>query len=104
MLLLSGILKEQVDRVVNCYSVNFSNIKVLNKDGWDTYKHALLQLACIYGWASGLMDIAVNATDVLVNVWNEARESQEEKQDRKNLFCVCIITLKSHNILKHDIA
>ena len=34
MLLLSGILKEQVDRVVNCYSVNFSNIKVLNKDGW----------------------------------------------------------------------
>jgi ribosomal protein L11 methyltransferase len=34
MLLLSGILKEQVDRVVNCYSVNFSNIKVLNKDEW----------------------------------------------------------------------
>jgi ribosomal protein L11 methyltransferase len=34
MLLLSGILKEQVDRVVNCYSVNFSNIKVINKDEW----------------------------------------------------------------------
>ena len=34
LLLLSGILKEQVDRVVNCYSVNFSNIKALNKDGW----------------------------------------------------------------------
>ena len=34
LLLLSGILKEQVDRVVNCYSVNFSNIKVLNKDEW----------------------------------------------------------------------
>jgi len=34
MLLLSGILKEQVDRVVNCYSVDFSNIKVLNKDEW----------------------------------------------------------------------
>ena len=33
-LLLSGILKEQVDRVVHCYSVNFSNIKVLNKDEW----------------------------------------------------------------------
>ena len=34
MLLLSGILKEQVDRVVNRYSVNFSNIKVVNKDEW----------------------------------------------------------------------
>ena len=34
MLLLSGILKEQVDRVVNCYSVNFSNIEVDNKDEW----------------------------------------------------------------------
>jgi ribosomal protein L11 methyltransferase len=34
MLLLSGILKEQVNGVVNCYSVNFSNIKVLNKDEW----------------------------------------------------------------------
>ncbi len=34
LLLLSGILKEQVDRVVNCYSVNFSNIQVVNKDEW----------------------------------------------------------------------
>ena len=33
-LLLSGILKEQVDKVIRCYSVNFSNIKVLNKDEW----------------------------------------------------------------------
>jgi len=33
-LLLSGILKEQVDRVVNCYSVNFSNMEVVNKDEW----------------------------------------------------------------------
>ena len=34
MLLLSGILNEQVDKVIRCYSVNFSNIKVLNKDEW----------------------------------------------------------------------
>jgi len=34
LLLLSGILKEQVDKVVNCYSVNFSNIEVVNKDEW----------------------------------------------------------------------
>ena len=34
MLLLSGILKEQVDRVIECYSVNFSNIEVINKDEW----------------------------------------------------------------------
>jgi len=34
ILLLSGILKEQVDRVINSYSFNFSNIKVLNKDEW----------------------------------------------------------------------
>jgi len=34
MLLLSGILKEQVDKVIRSYSVNFSNIKVLNKDEW----------------------------------------------------------------------
>ena len=34
LLLLSGILKEQVDRVVNCYSINFSNIEVVNKDEW----------------------------------------------------------------------
>ena len=34
LLLLSGILEEQVDRVVNCYSVNFSNIEVDNKDEW----------------------------------------------------------------------
>ena len=34
MLLLSGILKEQVDRVVKCYSINFSNIEVANKDEW----------------------------------------------------------------------
>ena len=34
MLLLSGILKEQVDRVVKCYSINFSNIEVANKGEW----------------------------------------------------------------------
>ncbi|MDB4057260.1 50S ribosomal protein L11 methyltransferase [Candidatus Thioglobus sp.] len=34
MLLLSGILKEQVDRVVKCYSFNFSNIEVTNKGEW----------------------------------------------------------------------
>jgi len=34
LLLLSGILKEQVDRVVNCYSVDFTDIKVINKDEW----------------------------------------------------------------------
>ncbi|WP_416695937.1 50S ribosomal protein L11 methyltransferase [Candidatus Pseudothioglobus sp. Uisw_050_01] len=34
MLLLSGILKEQVDRVVKCYSTNFSNIEVANKGEW----------------------------------------------------------------------
>jgi ribosomal protein L11 methyltransferase len=34
MLLLSGILKEQVDKVIKCYSVNFSNIKILNKGEW----------------------------------------------------------------------
>ena len=28
---------------------------VINKNGWDTYKRMLLQLACKYGWASGLM-------------------------------------------------
>ena len=34
ILLLSGILKEQVDRVVKCYSINFSNIEVANKGEW----------------------------------------------------------------------
>ena len=34
MLLLSGILKEQVDRVVKCYSINFSNIEAANKGEW----------------------------------------------------------------------
>jgi ribosomal protein L11 methyltransferase len=34
MLLISGILKEQVDRVVKCYSINFSNIEVANKGEW----------------------------------------------------------------------
>jgi len=34
MLLLSGILKDQVDRVVKCYSINFSNIEVANKGEW----------------------------------------------------------------------
>ena len=34
MLLLSGILKEQVDRIVKCYSFNFSNIEVTNKGEW----------------------------------------------------------------------
>ena len=34
MLLLSGILKEQVDRLVKCYSINFSNIEVTNKGEW----------------------------------------------------------------------
>ena len=34
MLLLSGILKEQVDKVVKCYSINFSNIEVANKGEW----------------------------------------------------------------------
>ena len=34
ILLLSGILKEQVDRVVKCYSINFSNIEVTNKGEW----------------------------------------------------------------------
>ena len=34
MFLLSGILKEQVDRVVKCYTINFSNIEVANKGEW----------------------------------------------------------------------
>ncbi|MDC1026675.1 50S ribosomal protein L11 methyltransferase [Candidatus Thioglobus sp.] len=34
VLLLSGILKEQVDRLVKCYSINFSNIEVANKGEW----------------------------------------------------------------------
>jgi len=34
VLLLSGVLKEQVDRVVKCYSINFSNIEVANKGEW----------------------------------------------------------------------
>ncbi len=33
-LLLSGILKEQVDRVVKCYANNFSNIEVANNGAW----------------------------------------------------------------------
>jgi ribosomal protein L11 methyltransferase len=33
-LLLSGILKKQVDRVVSCYSVYFTNLEVSNIDEW----------------------------------------------------------------------
>ena len=33
-LLLSCILKEQVDKVIRCYSINFSNIEVANKGEW----------------------------------------------------------------------
>ena len=33
-LLLSGILKKQVDRVVDCYSEYFTNIEVSNIDEW----------------------------------------------------------------------
>jgi len=33
-LLLSGILKKQVDRVVGCYSVYFTNLEVSNIDEW----------------------------------------------------------------------
>jgi len=33
-ILLSGIIKEQVEDVVNCYSKNFTDIKLANKDEW----------------------------------------------------------------------
>jgi ribosomal protein L11 methyltransferase len=33
-ILLSGILKGQVKEVVNCYSQNFTDIKIANKDEW----------------------------------------------------------------------
>jgi ribosomal protein L11 methyltransferase len=33
-ILLSGIIKEQVEDVVNCYSKNFTNIRLANKDEW----------------------------------------------------------------------
>ena len=33
-ILLSGIIKEQVEEVVNCYSQNFTDIKIANKDEW----------------------------------------------------------------------
>ena len=33
-ILLSGIIKEQVEEVVNCYSKNFTDIKLANKDEW----------------------------------------------------------------------
>jgi len=33
-ILLSGIIKDQVKEVVSCYSQNFTNIKLANKDEW----------------------------------------------------------------------
>jgi ribosomal protein L11 methyltransferase len=33
-ILLSGIIKEQVEDVVNCYSKNFTDIRLANKDEW----------------------------------------------------------------------
>ena len=31
---LSGILEEQVDKVIDCYSKNFNNIKIEKKGEW----------------------------------------------------------------------
>ena len=33
-ILLSGILSEQVEKVIDCYSKNFNNIKTDNKSEW----------------------------------------------------------------------
>ena len=33
-ILLSGIIKDQVEEVVSCYSKNFTDIKLANKDEW----------------------------------------------------------------------
>ncbi|MDC0198019.1 50S ribosomal protein L11 methyltransferase [Candidatus Thioglobus sp.] len=33
-ILLSGILEEQVEKVIDCYSKNFNNIKIKNKEEW----------------------------------------------------------------------
>jgi len=33
-ILLSGIIKDQVEKVVSCYSQNFNDIKLANKDEW----------------------------------------------------------------------
>ena len=33
-IVLSGILEEQVEKVLDCYSKNFNNIKTENKDEW----------------------------------------------------------------------
>ena len=33
-ILLSGIIKEQVEDVINCYSKNFTDIRLANKDEW----------------------------------------------------------------------
>jgi ribosomal protein L11 methyltransferase len=33
-ILLSGIIKDQVEEVVNCYSKNFTDIKLANKEEW----------------------------------------------------------------------
>ena len=34
LLVLSGILKEQIDMIVNCYAQYFSNLEISNKDEW----------------------------------------------------------------------
>ena len=33
-ILLSGILKEQVEKVIDCYAKNFNNIKTDHKSEW----------------------------------------------------------------------
>ncbi|MFL2458787.1 MAG: 50S ribosomal protein L11 methyltransferase [Candidatus Pseudothioglobus sp.] len=33
-IVLSGILEEQVEKVIDCYSKNFNNIKTENKSEW----------------------------------------------------------------------
>ena len=65
-----------------------SGIKILEKDelkvegkNWEDYKRAFGRLQYSYGWAPGLINL-----DVAGHPWNQAGETPEQMEDRKNIF------------------
>ncbi len=55
-------------------------------------------------WNLGLLDTTVNANGQLTNPWNAAGETDEERQDRKNILLILCSTSSSHNHLLNSVA
>ena len=77
---------------------------VLQDLGWDAYSRGFLRLRDHNDWAAGLLDTTTNAHGQLTAPWNVATETEEERQDRKNIFLILCSITGTHSHLLNGVA